>query len=383
MRKFNLLNIQGGGVDVPEKQEKQPSDYLLIFVVITLLTIGLIMILSASSIRAYNLYGDSFYLFRQQLISTLIGIGAMFFFMTVDYHFYKKMAPLILAISIILLIIVLIPGVGILVGGSRRWLPLGPIRIQPSEIAKLGMVIYTARFLSGSRERLSSFWKGVIPPIIIFGLIFLLILLEPDLGTGITLAGTFFIMLFAAGIKMTHLLVLASGSIPLFIYFILSEDYRRERLLAFLNPWADPLDTGYHIIQSLIALGTGGLFGVGLGNSKQKFLYLPEPGTDFIFAVLGEELGLIGAFLVLLLYFVLVWRGFKIALAAPDTFGVMMAIGLTGMIIFQAIINIGVVTSSIPVTGITLPFISYGGTSLVIMLSGIGILLNISRQGVR
>lgn len=187
-------------------------------------------------------------------------------------------------------------------------------------------------------------------------------------------------MLFASGSRLSHLFLLITASIPLIIFFILSEDYRRKRLFAFLDPWADPLDTGYHIIQSLLALGSGGIFGIGLGKSRQKFLYLPEPGTDFIFAVLGEEMGLIGTMLVLFLFFMFAWRGLKIALSAPDTFGTMMAVGLTFMVIIQAFINIGVVTASMPVTGITLPFISYGGTSLVIMLSGVGILLNISRH---
>ncbi len=364
-------------------EEKQLPDYLILFVVFTLLTAGLIMILSASSIRAHELYGDSFYLFRHQLIWSVIGILAMFIFMNIDYHFYKKYSRKILLFSFILLIIVLIPGIGRVAGGSRRWLALGPVGIQPSEVAKIGIVIYTAQFLAVKNERIPSFFKGVLPPLSIFGIIFFLILMEPDLGTGITIAGTFFIMLFAAGIKISHLLMLMATSMPLFIYFILSEDYRRERLFAFINPWADPLDTGYHIIQSLIALGTGGLFGVGVGNSKQKFLYLPEPGTDFIFAILGEEFGFIGALFILILYFILLWRGLKISLSCPDLFGSYLAIGITGMIIVQAIINIGVVTSSMPVTGITLPFISYGGTSLVIMLSAIGILLNISKNCVK
>ncbi len=360
--------------------EDNVPDYLILFVVLTLMGIGLIMILSASSIRAYNLYGDSYYLFKQQLISAAIGIIVMLILMNIDYHIYKRFATIILFLTLAGLIIVLIPGIGRVAGGSRRWLGVGSFRIQPSELAKIAIVIYIASFMAKKKEEINSFKKGVLPLVIILALIFGLILLEPDLGTAVTITGSFVLILFAGGVRMGHLFLLGGTGLPAIVYFILTEDYRRERLFAFLNPWKDPLDTGYHIIQSLLALGSGGIFGVGLGNSRQKFLYLPEPGTDFIFSILGEEFGLIGTLLILTLYFILAWRGLKIALSVTDTFGSIMAVGITGMIILQAIVNIGVVTSSMPITGITLPFISYGGTSLVIMLSGIGILLNISRN---
>ncbi|MTI61673.1 MAG: stage V sporulation protein E [Firmicutes bacterium] len=363
-------------------QEKQTPDYIVLFVIITLMTLGLIMILSASSIRAHAMYKDSYYLFRHQLVWSLVGILAMIFFMNIDYHIYQKNAKLILLITIAGLILVLIPGVGRVVGGSRRWIGFSFFQVQPSELAKLGVVIYFSQYFTRKKERLDSFSRGIIPPLIILGLIFALILLEPDLGTGVTIAGTFFIMLFVSGVRLSHLMMLSLSSLPLLYYFIMSEDYRRERLLSFLDPWGDPLDTGYHIIQSLLALGSGGFFGVGLGHSRQKFLYLPEPGTDFIFAVLGEELGFLGGLFVLGLFFLFVWRGLKIASSVPDMFGSMLAVGLTAMVIIQAVINIGVVTASMPITGITLPFISYGGTSLVIMLSGVGILLNISKSAV-
>ncbi|MFP4661157.1 MAG: stage V sporulation protein E [Halanaerobiales bacterium] len=361
-------------------ESKQAPDYILFFVVITLMSIGLIMILSASSIRALADYKDSFYLFKHQLVWSLVGIGAMFGFMHIDYHLYQKHAMLILLITIVALVLVLIPGLGRVAGGSRRWINLGPIGIQPSEMAKLGLVIYLSAYFSKKGEKIKSFTDGLLPPIIVLGVICLLILMEPDLGTAVTIAGTFFIMIFSAGAKALHLFFLTLAGIPMLWFFIYSEPYRKERFLAFLNPWSDPLDTGYHIIQSLLALGSGGIFGVGLGQSKQKFLYLPEPGTDFIFAVIGEELGVLGTLLVLMLFFLFAWRGLKIASSVPDMFGSMMAVGITTMVIIQAIINIGVVTSSMPVTGITLPFISYGGTSLVIMLSAVGVLLNISRQ---
>lgn len=338
------------------------------------------MILSASSIRAYNIFGDSFHFFKRQILFAPAGIAAMILFMNIDYHIFQKYARIILLTTLVGLILVLIPGIGRVVGGSRRWLGIGEMGIQPSELAKLGIIIYLSHYLSDKFKRLHSFVRGILPPLIVLGLFFTLILMEPDLGTAITIGGTFMIMIFASGIKISHIIFLISGAIPLIMYFILSEPYRKERLLAFINPWADPLDSGYHIIQSLMALGSGGLFGVGLGNSRQKFLYLPEPGTDFIFSVLGEEFGLIGTSFILILYLLLGWRGLKISLAAPDLFGTFFAIGLTSMIVLQAFVNIGVVTSSIPITGITLPFISYGGSSLIIMLSGVGILLNISKQ---
>lgn len=360
--------------------ENQAPDYIIFLVVVLLMMIGLIMILSASSIRAQTLYRDSYYLFKHQLLWSMVGLVAMLFFANVDYHLYQRHARTILFVTIISLGLVLIPGIGKVAGGSRRWIDFGLFRLQPSELAKLGMAIYLAHYFSTKQEKINSFTRGVVPPLMVLGLVFGLVLIEPDLGTGISIAGTFFIMLFAAGVRISHLFLLVGASIPMLFFFIFSEDYRRDRLLSFLNPWADPLDTGYHIIQSLLALGSGGIFGVGLGQSRQKFLYLPEPGTDFIFAVLGEELGFIGTFLVVALFFLFVWRGLKVASSVPDMFGSMLAVGLTGMVIVQAVINIGVVTASIPITGITLPFISYGGTSLVIMLSGVGILLNISRQ---
>ncbi|MFW6305987.1 MAG: stage V sporulation protein E [Bacillota bacterium] len=359
---------------------KHTPDYIIFFIVIVLMAIGLIMILSASSIRALTDYNDSYYLFKHQMMWSLVGIGAMIFFMNIDYHVYQKNSKLILFFTIIGLVLVLIPGIGRVAGGSRRWIGIGPIGVQPSELAKLGLVIYLSYYFSRKNEKIKSFIDGVLPTLIILGVVFSLILMEPDLGTAVTIAGTFFLMLFAAGAKYGHLASLIAAGIPMIIYFIFSEEYRKERLLSFLNPWADPLDTGYHIIQSLLALGSGGIFGVGLGQGKQKFLYLPEPGTDFIFAVLGEELGLMGTLLILLLFFLFAWRGLKIATSAPDIFGSMLAVGISSMVIIQAMINIGVVTSSMPITGITLPFISYGGTSLVIMLSAVGILLNVSRQ---
>lgn len=361
-------------------QQSESPDLILLFIVFTLLAVGLMMVLSASSVSSYNLFGDAHRLFRSQLMWTAAGTAVMLFFMKLDYHYFLQLGRPVLLGSILLLIVVLLPGIGWISGGARRWLVLGPIRLQPSEIAKLALIIYTAGFLYRKQEKTKNFVRGVLPPVLVFGLIFLLIIMQPDLGTGVTMAGSFVILLFAAGIKFKHLFLLILSGAGIFVYFVFSEGYRYRRLMAFLDPWSDRLDSGYHVIQSLIALGTGGLTGVGLGGSRQKFLYLPEPGTDFIYAILGEELGFIGAFSVLILYLLLAWRGYRIALRAGDRFGALLAVGLTSMIILQAVINVGVVTSSLPITGITLPFISYGGTSMVIMMAGVGILLNISKN---
>jgi len=355
-------------------------DYILIFAVLALLTIGIIMIFSASSVRGENLFNDSYHFLKRQLIFALIGLILMIIFMNVDYHIFEKYAKFIMLIAILLLLIVLIPGIGRKVGGSRRWLGIGFLGGQPSEIAKLALIMYIAQFYTRKDDLINNFKKGILPILIVTGVIFGLILFEPDLGTGALILAITFVMLFANGAKLSHLAFLALIGIPGIIFFIFSEPYRKERFLAFLNPWADPLDTGYHIIQSLLALGSGGLFGVGLGNSHQKFLYLPEPGTDFIFAIIGEELGLLATLLVILLYLVIAWKGLKISYNTNDRFGSILAMGITILIVGQAMLNIAVVTSSIPITGITLPFISYGGSSLVMFLFSIGILLNISKN---
>jgi cell division protein FtsW len=275
---------------------------------------------------------------------------------------------------------VLIPHVGIEINGSRRWLGGGSFTLQPSELAKLALVFFFARLFSLHADRLHDFWRGVIPHLAIALVVFALVLAEPDLGTTIAMAGTFFVMLFVAGVRKRHLSAIVAAGLPVLAWAMLAEPYRRQRILAFLDPWKHPLGEGFHTIQALLALGSGGVLGVGLGFSRQALGYLPEAFTDFIFAVLGEELGLVGTVLVVTLFLILAWRGYRIAMRAPDMFAALLATGITTMIVLQALINIGVVTDSLPVTGITLPFISYGGSSLVLSLAGIGILLNISRH---
>lgn len=360
--------------------KKQVPDFVVFIVTLLLLTIGIIMVFSASYVAAETRYGDGFYFFKRQLVWALIGIAGMTAVMKIDYSCFKKWALPIFSISVFLLVLVLIPGVGINIKGSTRWLGIGTLSFQPSEVAKLGLILILAKVLANQQNRIKHFLRGFIPPLLVVGLVCALILAQPDLGTAVTIAGTSYIMFIAAGARKSHLFGLAFLGLFLVAGAVYLAPYRMARFTAFLDPWDDPLGKGFQTIQSLLAVGSGRLFGMGLGQGRQKFLYLPEQHTDFIFAVLSEELGFIGSVFVLFLFFVFMWRGLRIALKAPDIFGALLAVGITGMVVIQAIINIGVVTGSLPVTGITLPFISYGGSSLTLNLLSIGILLNISRH---
>lgn len=354
-------------------------DYIVFFAVLALLAIGVVMVYSSSAVSAQANFQDQYYFLKRQLIWASLGILAMLVTMNIDYHAWRKLAKPFFLVTLLLLVLVLVPGIGKVVNGARRWLGFGSLYLQPSEIAKLSMVLFSAHSLTANQDRITSFVKGLVPQLAILMLIFGLILKEPDLGTALSIGGTVFILLYVSGAKIIHLASLGIAGVCGIIAAILIEPYRMRRLTAFSDPWSDPLDTGYHIIQSLYAIGSGGLFGVGLGRSREKFLYLPEPHTDFIFAILAEELGLIGTISVLILFFLFAWRGFRIAIAAPDLFGSILAAGITTMIMLQALMNIAVVTASMPVTGIPLPFISFGGSALIFMLAGVGILLNISR----
>lgn len=355
-------------------------DFMIFFAVIALLGIGVIMVYSSSAVSAYVNFNDSYYFLKRQMIWASLGLLTMVFTMNIDYHVWRKLAKPIMIVTLVLLVLVLVPGLGKVVNGARRWLGFGSIYLQPSEIAKLGMVLFTAGSLAKHQDKIGSFIKGVVPQLLMLLVVFGLILKEPDLGTALSIGGTVFVLLFVAGAKFKHLGSLGAVGVAGIVAAVLLEPYRMKRLLAFSDPWADPLDTGYHIIQSLYAIGSGGLFGVGLGRSREKFLYLPEPHTDFIFAILGEELGLIGTITVIVLFFLFAWRGLKVAISAPDIYGSILATGLTTMIMVQALMNIAVVTASMPVTGIPLPFLSFGGSSLIFTLAGVGILLNISRH---
>ena len=360
------------------KARSAPDIWLLISILL-ILFIGLMMVYSASAVLAFHEFGDKFYFLKRQSIFAGLGLMSMFFMMNVNYSVWKKWAPTLVIICFGLLLLVLIPGVGVVRGGARSWLGIGSFGIQPSEFMKLGMILFLAKWLSAEQQKITQFTKGLLPPLGLVFLAFGLIMLQPDLGTGAVMVGASMILIYTAGASMRHLGGLALVGVIGFVGLIIAAPYRLKRITYFLDPWSDPLGGGYQIIQSLFAIGPGGLVGLGLGMSRQKFSYLPEPQTDFIFSILAEELGFIGGFTLILLFLVIVWRGIRTAIAAPDTFGSLLAIGITSIIGVQVLINIGVVIGMMPVTGITLPLVSYGGSSLTLLLTGLGILLNISR----
>ncbi|RFU71177.1 stage V sporulation protein E [Peribacillus saganii] len=359
--------------------KKSNPDFILIIVTLSLLAVGLIMVYSASAIWATYKFDDSFFFAKRQLLFAGAGVVAMFFIMNVDYWTWRTWAKTLVIACFVLLVLVLIPGVGMERNGSRSWIGVGAFSIQPSEFMKLAMIAFLAKYLSDRQKLITSFKKGLMPSLSLVFLAFAMIMLQPDLGTGTVMVGTCIAMIFISGARVSHFAFLGLLGVAGFVGLVLSAPYRMKRITSFLDPWQDPLGSGFQIIQSLYAIGPGGLFGLGLGQSRQKFFYLPEPQTDFIFAILLEELGFIGGSFVILLFGLLLWRGIRIALGAPDLYGSFLAVGIISMVAIQVMINIGVVTGLMPVTGITLPFLSYGGSSLTLMLMAIGVLLNISR----
>lgn len=358
---------------------RQPPDTILLIATFLLLGIGLVMVYSSSSIISLYRYNISYYFLRRQAIFAGLGLVIMFVCMRFNYWNWRKFVKIIFWINFALLILVLIPGIGASRTEAQRWIDLGFTRFQPSDLTKFAMVLFAANYLVVKKDKMHDFKRGLLPVLVITGLAFGLIMLQPDLGTGLTIFVTVCIVLFGGGAKISHLVGLGLSATPALAALVIIAPYRVARIFSFLNPWADSTGSGWQIIQSLLAIGSGGLAGVGLGASRQKFLYLPEPWNDFIFAIICEELGFIGGAAVIILFLILIWRGYRIAMAAPDLFGQYLAMGLTTMIAVQASINLGVVLGTLPVTGINLPLISYGGTSLLLTLACIGILLNISR----
>jgi len=360
------------------KSRKAP-DFWLLASILSLLTIGIVMVYSAGSVLGFHDYGDPFYFVKRQALFAVLGLVAMFFTMNFDYRLLKRYAKIGLIVCFALLVIVLIPGIGVVRGGARSWLGISSFGIQPSEFMKLGMILFLSYWLGKEDYRITHFTRGLLPPLGIIGLAFGMIMLQPDLGTGTVMLGASMLIVFTAGARIKHLAGLAAVGAIGFVGLILAAPYRLARITAFLDPWSDPLGAGYQIIQSLYAIGPGGLAGLGLGMSRQKYSYVPEPQTDFIFSILAEELGFIGGLLVLMLFLILIWRGMRVAMTIDDAFGSLLAVGIVGMVGVQVVINIGVVIGLMPVTGITLPLISYGGSSLTLMLTALGILLNLSR----
>ncbi|AZT91687.1 putative lipid II flippase FtsW [Caldicellulosiruptor changbaiensis] len=354
-------------------------DYPLLYVALLLSLIGVVMIFSASYYYAYYQFNDSYYFLKKQLIGLLLGIIVMYITSQLDYRIFKKLSILLYVIGTISLILVLIPGIGKLVNNARRWIDIGPVQFQPSELAKYALVILLASYLDNTAESKSKF-KIFVISILLSGVYFALIYKEPNMSTSILILGITMLMLFAAGLNISYFVTIGVLSLPVLYYLTIKEEYRVERIQALFNPWADPTDKGYQIIQSLYAIGSGGLFGMGLGQSRQKLLYIPEPHTDFIFSILCEELGFVGAVFVIVLFILFIWRGIVIALHARDRFGTLLAFGVTSIIATQAILNIAVVTASVPATGVPLPFITYGGSSILFHMFGVGVLLSISRR---
>lgn len=363
-------------------RRRQP-DYILFFAILTLLAIGIIMVFSASMVRSIKFYGHPYYFITRQLIWTALGFCGLFFLMNFDCWRYRDFIPYVWGLSMLLLILVLIPGIGQVRNDARRWIGPSAAAIQPAEIAKVTTVLFLADSVSRRKDKIGNLVKGLGPYLVILGGTFLLVLAEPDLGTAVAIAGSAVAVLFVGGVRLSHLTLLAASSVPVLYWAVMGEEYRRRRFLAFLHPWDDPGGAGWQIIQALYALGTGGPFGTGIGYSRQKWFYLPEPHTDFIFAVLGEEMGFFGTSLVVVLFFTIAWRGFRTAMAAPDRFSCLLAAGMTTLICLQAVVNIGVVTGSLPITGIPLPFISSGGSALITNLAASGVLLNVSRYAGR
>ena len=355
-------------------------DKLLLIAVIIMALFGIVMIYSASFIWAEYKYNDPFKFVKAQTIFFLIGLFLIYLISKININILSKKANLILLLCFILLILVLIPGIGQIRNGSRSWFGIGGLGIQPSEFAKLGLIIYVAKYLTKNDRYLKDIKKGVLPLLFVIGIFFLLIMLEPDFGTAMVIILTLVVMVFISGVKISFFVKIGLVGLLGIVALIIVAPYRLERIVSFLNPWVDPLGSGYQIIQSLYAIGPGGLLGQGFLKSRQKQFYLPEPQTDFIFSIVSEEFGFLGILLVTSFLLFIFYRIIKIALSQNDLFKKYLTFGLGFGIIIQSLLNIAVVIGLIPVTGVTLPFMSYGGSSLLISMISIGIILNISKN---
>jgi cell division protein FtsW len=356
-------------------------DYLLLGLVIGLVAIGLLIVYSASFAQGLYSFGDANYFVIRQAIWAVLGLIALLVMMRVDYRWLRTISPLLMLIAIVSLMAVLVPGIGLERGGASRWINMGPLPpAQPSEFAKLALIIYVAAWLSGKDTYVKSFALGFVPFVLMVGIVAGLVLLEPDTGTAAILVVTTVTLFFIAGASLSHLAALVGIGGVAASFLLLTSGYRLDRVIAYLGAEDDPSGVGFHTLQLLIGLGSGGIEGLGLGASRQKFFYIPNAHTDGVYAVIGEELGFIGAMGVLILFVVLVYRGFRIIFKAEDEFGSLLATGIVCWIAFQALLNVGGITRAIPMTGIPMPFISYGGSALASLLAGIGILLNISTR---
>lgn len=367
------------------KKNSKSGDFFLIILTLCLVVFGIIMVFSSSYYAAINERGDPYYYLKRDVAWAALGLCLMWFTSILRYRVYARIAPYAMAAGLALLVLLFTP-LGITRNYATRWLGFEnfPLTIMPGEIAKIAVIIFVAWFLSKDPARIRSFSRGVIPLIALCAVCFVLIIKQPNLSTAITVSGIIIGMMFVAGVNIFHLAFIAgAGAAGVAVLILTDNGHWYNRFTSFLDPFADPLNTGYQVVQSLLALGSGGLFGLGLGKGLQKNLYLPEPQNDFILAIIGEELGYIGCIVLFTVYILLIWRGIHIAMNAPDMFGTLLASGITIMIAIQVILNIAVVTSSMPPTGITLPFVSYGGNALMLFMGSVGILLNISKHPAR
>ena len=357
---------------------KASYDVQLLFPVLFLVGIGVVMVYSASSALALKKFGSDYFFLKKQTVFALMGILVLVFCRHFPYRLYRQISYPLLLISLFLLIAVLIPQFGLDAGGANRWLRIGRFTFQPSELARIAMVIYLAYSLEKKEDRLKDFSVGFLPHVLILVIFASLIFKQPDFGSMVILAMLTWLMLFIGGVRITHLATAIVVLLPIGLYLLTSAEYRWRRLLGFLDPWQYPADEGYQIVHSLMAFGTGGIWGAGIGKGYQKLFYLPEPHTDFIFSVIGEELGLIGILTIIGLYTWIIIRGIQIAKSTEDRFGSFLAVGLTIAMGLQIVVNMGVALGLLPTKGLTLPFLSYGGTSLLLNMASVGILMNIS-----
>lgn len=362
------------------KSKKTRCDHVLLITVLMLLGIGLVMVASASSYVAFNRTGDPYFFLKRQALFCLFGLGVMFCARYIPSKFYSKIVWPLLVVSFLLLVALFVPGIGHRVGGAVRWIKIGPFSFQPSELAKVSLALFMAFSMASKGEELKSFSKGLAPFLVVSFAFAGLLLLQPDVGTAVMIVAWSFIMLFVGGARFVHLSGIIALLLPFVFWVVQSQPYRVKRFMAFLNPWADPTGIGFQVIHSFFAFASGGLLGVGIGASKEKLYYLPEPHTDFVFSILAEEAGLLGVSVVVALFGILIWRGLKVALSATDLPGSYLAFAITLWIGLQVLVNMGVVLGLLPTKGLTLPLLSYGGSSILITLLSIGILLNISAR---
>lgn len=359
---------------------EKKSDRVLLYLALALLVFGLVMISSAGIAYSKSRFEDHYFFLKRQLAGVSVGLVALYFAQKIHYAFWKKIALPLFVLSLVFLVLVFVPGIGSRIYGANRWIQLGIISFQPAEMLKFSLILYLAAWLESKGGKTKDFFEGLLPFLIIILVIGFLLMKQPDMGTLGIIVLIAFSIFFVNGARISHILMLASGGVLVFYALAKMEAYRMNRFLVFLHPELDPHGIGYQINQALLAIGSGGIFGAGLGHSLQKFNFLPEPAGDSIFAIIGEELGMAGAVVLIALFVALALRGLRIARYAPDTFSRLAAVGVISWIIFQAFMNIASISGLIPLTGVPLPFISYGGTSVMFLMAGIGILLNISKQ---